>query len=270
VRTHGLRFDVNCSILFTELPLLQRPAAAKAAGFDAVEFWWPWDDPVPADTEADAFLAALRDAGTELASLNFITGDIAAGERGLLSIPAASQRFRANIPACAELAAQAGCTRLNAPYGNRIDPADPKLTAGQDELARENLELAAQAAAKAGVRVLIEPINSVDVPLYPIDTSAKAIALIESIGISNLEMLADMYHLATMSENLSDTLARYAARIGHVQVADAPGRGAPGTGTIDFEPLFAQLAAQGYAGRVGLEYIPNVPCNSAASSFGWL
>lgn len=82
-------------------------------------------------------------------------------------------------------------------------------------------------------------------------------------------MLADLYHRATMSENLSDTLARYADGIGHVQIADAPGRGAPGTGTIDFEPLFAQLADQGYAGRAGLEYIPNVPSNSA-SSFSWL
>jgi len=269
MRTHGLRFDVNCSILFTELPLLQRPAAARAAGFDAVEFWWPWDEPEPADKEADAFLAALRDAGTELVSLNFIAGDVTAGERGLLSIPAARQRFRPNVRACTELAARAGCTRLNAPYGNRIDPADAKLTAAQDELARENLELAARAAAKAGATVLIEPINSVDVPRYPIDTSVKAIALIESIDVGNLQMLADLYHLATMSENLSHTLARHANRIGHVQVADAPGRGAPGTGTIDFEPLFAQLAGQGYAGWVGLEYIPNVPSNSA-SSLCWL
>src|SRR5215475_9118565 len=194
MRTYGLRFDVNCSILFTELPLLERPAAARAAGFDAVEFWWPWDDPVPTDKEADGFLAALGDAGTELASLNFITGDIAAGERGLLSLPRARDRFRANIPACAELAARAGCTRLNAPYGNRIDPADARLTAEQDDLARENLLMAARAAAEAGGCVLIEPINSVDVPLYPIDSSAKAVALMDAVPATNLAMLADMYH----------------------------------------------------------------------------
>src|SRR5215469_12454513 len=99
MRTYGLRFAVNCSILFTELPLLRRPAAARAAGVDAVEVWWPWDEPEPADKEADAFLAALRDTGTELVSLNFIAGDITAGERGLLSIPAARQRVRTNIPA---------------------------------------------------------------------------------------------------------------------------------------------------------------------------
>src|SRR5215471_2861295 len=88
MRTYGLRFDVNCSILFTELPLLQRPAAAKAAGFDAVEFWWPFEEMVPADADADAFVAALADAGTELVSLNFHAGDMTAGERGLMSVPA--------------------------------------------------------------------------------------------------------------------------------------------------------------------------------------
>jgi hydroxypyruvate isomerase len=277
VQTYGVRFDVNCSILFTELPLLERPAAAKAAGFDGVEFWWPWDErPVPADKEADAFIAAVRDAGVELVSLNFAAGDMAAGERGLVSAPHAKDAFRANIEACTEIAARVGCLRLNAPYGNRLDPADARLTARQDELAVENLILASQAAAKAGATVLIEPINSVDLPRYPIDTPARALALIEKCEkthvtghVANLALLADLYHLAMMGEDLTDALARYGDRIGHVQLADAPGRGAPGTGTVDFGPPFAQLAAQGYAGRVGLEYFPDDPDDSAAS-FGWL
>jgi hydroxypyruvate isomerase len=274
MRTYGLRFDVNCSILFTELPLLERPAAAKAAGFGGVEFWWPWDEAVPGDEDADAFVAAIADAGVDLVSLNFITGDIAAGERGLLSVPKARDAFRANVPACAELAARAGCRRLNAPYGNRLDPADARLTAQQDELAIENLLLAARAAAAAGADVLIEPINSVDVPLYPIDTSAKAIALIDTVRagdatVGNLKLLADLYHLATMGEDLSAVLARNADRIGHVQIADVPGRGAPGTGTLAFEPLFAQLAGQGYAGSVGLEYVAGDPADTT-TSFSWL
>src|SRR5215469_11148533 len=90
MRTYGLRFDVNCSILFTELPLLERPAAAKAAGFDGVEFWWPWKAMVPSDSDADAFVSAIADAGVELVSLNFHTGDMAAGERGLVSKPSAA------------------------------------------------------------------------------------------------------------------------------------------------------------------------------------
>ena len=263
--------------MFTELPLLERPAAVKAAGFDGVEFWWPWDEhPVPSDKEADAFIAAIADAGVELVSLNFLTGDMAAGERGLLSVPHARDAFRANIEACAELAARAGCRRLNAPYGIRLDPADARLTAQQDELAIENLILASQAAAKAGATVLIEPINSVDVPRYPIDTPAKALAFIGRCGkshvtghVANLALLADLYHLAMMGEDLAGTLARYGDDIGHVQLADAPGRGAPGTGTLDFEPLFAQLAAQGYAGHVGLEYLPGDPADSLAS-LAWL
>ena len=104
VRTYGLRFDVNCSILFTELPLLARPAAAKAAGFGAVEFWWPWDEMVPTDRQADAFVAALADAGVRLVSLNFHTGDMAAGERGLVSVPsaaaAANVRFSIATASC--------------------------------------------------------------------------------------------------------------------------------------------------------------------------
>jgi hydroxypyruvate isomerase len=266
VRAHGLRFDVNCSILFTELPLLARPAAAKAAGFDAVEFWWPWEEMVPSDRQADAFVAALADAGVELVSLNFHTGDMAAGERGLVSIPSAAAAFRENIGACAEIARRTGCGRLNAAYGNRLDGVDP---AEQDEVAIENLTLAAAAAEKAGARVLVEAINSVDVPAFPINSSAAAIAVIDKVPAANVAFLADLYHLAMMGEDLPETLSAYRDRIAHVQVADVPGRGAPGTGTLDFEPLFGQLAAQGYAGSVGLEYLPADPTDSS-TSFGWL
>jgi hydroxypyruvate isomerase len=266
MRTYGLRFDVNCSILFTELPLLARPAAAKAAGFDAVEFWWPFEEMVPSDTDADAFVAALADAGTELVSLNFHTGDMAAGERGLVSIPAAAAAFRAHIGACAEIARRAGCTRLNAPYGNRLPGVDP---AEQDELAIENLTLAANEAAAFGATVLVEAINTVDVPAFPINSSDTAIAVIDKVPAANVGFLADLYHLATMGEDLPAVLSRYRDRIAHVQIADAPGRGAPGTGTLDFEPLFAQLAAQGYAGSVGLEYVPADRAGSSGS-FGWL
>jgi hydroxypyruvate isomerase len=266
MRTCGLRFDVNCSILFTELPLLARPAAAKAAGFDAVEFWWPFEEMVPSDADADAFVAALADAGTELVSLNFHTGDMVAGERGLVSVPAAAAAFRANVAACAEIARRAGCTRLNAPYGNRLPGVDP---AEQDAVAIENLALAADAAAAIGASVLVEAINTIDVPAFPINSSAAAIAVIDKVPAPNVGFLADLYHLATMGEDLPAVLSRYQDRIAHVQIADAPGRGAPGTGTLNFEPLFAQLAEQGYAGSIGLEYFP-VDRADSTGSFGWL
>jgi hydroxypyruvate isomerase len=221
---------------------------------------------VPSDSDADAFVTALADAGTELVSLNFHTGDMAAGERGLMSIPAAAAGLRANIGACVEIAGRTGCRRLNAAYGNRLDGVDP---IAQDEIAIENLTIAAQAAAAIGASVLVEAINSVDVPGFPIDASAAAIAVIDKVPAANVAFLADLYHLAKMGEDLPKTLSRYQDKIAHVQLADPPGRGAPGTGTLAFEPLFAQLAAQGYAGSVGLEYYPTDETDSS-TSFGWL
>jgi hydroxypyruvate isomerase len=187
VRTQGLRFDVNCSILFTELPLLKRPGAARAAGFGAVEFWWPFAGPVPPDREVDAFTGALADAGVQLALLNFVGGDMAAGERGLVS-------------------------------------------------SRRALEVINLVRAQAGV--------------------------------TNVAFLADLYHLGKMGEDLPGVLAREAAAIAHIQVADVPDGGAPGSGELDFEALFGQLAAQGYAGRIGCEYKPSDPADSS-TSFGW-
>jgi hydroxypyruvate isomerase len=257
---------VNCSILFTELPLTQRAAAAKAAGFDAVEFWWPWQEMVPSGAQADAFVNSVKDAGVEVISLNFHTGDMAAGERGIVSHPARVKEFRENVAAAVEIAGRTGCRRLNAPYGLRVPGVS---VAEQDAVAAENLAFAAGAAEKAGASVLIEAINSVDIPGFPVDTAGKALDVINRVGAANVGFLADLYHLAKMGEDVADVLSRQRDAILHVQVADPPGRGAPGTGTLDFEPLFRQLAAQGYDGRVGLEYAPIDPADSA-TSFGWL
>ena len=122
--------------MFAELPLLKRPAAARSAGFDAVEFWWPFAEPVPADHEVDRFVEALGDAGVRLVLLNFVAGDIAAGERGLLSLPAGSATFRDNIDVCAGIAERTGCEVLNALYGNRADGVSEQQ---QEELATEKL-----------------------------------------------------------------------------------------------------------------------------------
>jgi len=268
VHTYGLRFDVNCSILFTELPLLQRPAAAGAAGFEAVEFWWPFAEPVPPDHEVDAFIAALGDAGVRLVLLNFVAGDMAAGERGLLAQPAGSAVFRDNIDVCAGIAARTGCGVLNALYGNRADELSERE---QDELAAENLALAADAADRAGATVVVESLNSFDSPRAAIVSSRRAFALINTVragGIANIAFLADLYHLSRMGEDVTGTLSRHASDIAHVQIADVPDRGAPGTGKLDHEALFRQLAAAGYAGWVGCEYEPSDPADSSAS-FGW-
>jgi hydroxypyruvate isomerase len=269
VHTHGLRFDVNCSILFTELPLLKRPAAACAAGFDAVEFWWPFDDPVPGDREVDAFVGALGDAGIRLVGLNFAGGDMAAGDRGLLSLPGGSAAFRDNIDVCVGIADRTGCTILNALYGNRADRVPIRQ---QDELGTENLVLAARAAARASATVVVEALNSYDSPRAALVSSQSALAVVNEVrsqgGVTNIAFLADLYHLGRMGEDLPGMLARDAADIAHIQVADVPDRGAPGTGTLDYEALFGQIAGQGYPGWIGCEYKPTDAADSSAS-FGW-
>jgi hydroxypyruvate isomerase len=270
MHTYGARFEVNCSILFAELPLERRAGAAAKAGFAGVEFWWPWGAMVPSDAEADAFVGSVAAAGVELVSMNFHAGDMAAGERGIVSHPARASEFRENVVAAVEIARRAGCGLLNAPYGVRLPGVD---VAEQEAVAIENLAFAAREAARAGVSVLVEAINSADIPGFPVDTSGKALAVINeanaTAGPPNIGLLADLYHWARMGEDVADVLSKHRESILHVQVADVPGRGAQGTGALDFEPLLRQLAEQGYDGWVGLEYVPANPADSAGS-FGWL
>ena len=232
-----------------------------------MEFWWPFAEPVPPDHEVDRFIEALGDAGVRLVLLNFVAGDMAAGERGLLSLPAGSATFRDNIDVCVGIAERTGCGILNALYGNRADVPEQE----QEELAIENLARAAGAAARAGATVVVEALNSYDSPRAAIVSSQRALAIIEAVrggGVANIAFLADLYHLARMGEDLAGMLARHAGDIAHVQIADVPDRGAPGTGTLDYEALFRRLAAQGYAGWIGCEYKPSNPADSA-TSFGW-
>jgi hydroxypyruvate isomerase len=253
-------------MLFAELPLERRAAAARDAGFGGVEFWWPWAGLTPSDRDADAFIRSVTETGAELVSLNFYAGDMAAGERGIVSHPARAAEFRENVHAAVELAGRTGCRLLNAPYGVRLPGVD---AAEQDAVAAGNLAYAADAATKVGATVLVEAINSVDTPGFPLDTSARAVAVIEKVGAPNIGFLADLYHLAKMGEDVADVLSRHRGSILHVQIADPPGRGAPGTGTLAFEPLLRQLDGLGYRGWVGLEYQPDDPADSA-TSFGWL
>ncbi len=132
---HRLPYLANCSMLFTERPLLERPQAAKAAGFDAIEFWWPWPhQPVPADAEVAALVAAVRDAGVQLVGLNFFAGDLAGPDCGVLSIPDRAGEFRDNVDVAIGIGEQLGVSAFNALYGNRVDGVAPQA---QDELGRE-------------------------------------------------------------------------------------------------------------------------------------
>ncbi|MEV5280472.1 TIM barrel protein [Streptomyces sp. NPDC051994] len=266
------RFDVNLSILFTELPLLERPAAAAAAGFTAVELWWPWiETPTPEQAELDALKKALDDAGTQLVGLNFYAGALPGPDRGALSVPGEeSDRFRANIEVAADFAASVGCKALNALYGNRVEGADPQV---QDTLALENLVLAARAADRVGAILLVETLNKPESPLYPLVSAPSAIEVIDKVnaatGLGNAKFLLDIYHLSMNGEtpeDIAEVIEAYADKTGHVQIADNPGRGAPGTGSLPLEELLDQLKKAGYAGWVGLEY----KAPDAAASFQWL
>ncbi|MEU3820683.1 TIM barrel protein [Streptomyces sp. NPDC030392] len=265
------RFDVNLSILFTELPLLERPAAAAAAGFTAVELWWPWiETPTPPPGELDALRQALKDAGTRLVGLNFYAGQLPGPDRGALSVPGEeSERFRANIDVAADFAASVGCTALNALYGNRVEGVDP---AAQDELALENLVLAARAADRIGATLLVEALNRPESPRYPLVSAPAAVEVVDKVneatGLGNAAFLLDLYHLSMNGEDLEAVIDAYAAKTGHVQIADNPGRGAPGTGDLDLSALLLRLNERGYDGWVGLEYKPGD--QPSADAFDWL
>jgi hydroxypyruvate isomerase len=264
---HGLRYEVNCSILFTELPLLERPAAAKATGFDAVEFWWPWpDQPVPADRDVDAFVSAVQDAGVQLVGLNFFAGDLAGPDCGVLSIPDRAQQFRDNVDVTVGIGERLGVSGFNALFGNRVDGVSPKA---QDELGRESISLAAKAADRIGATVLVEAVSGPKP--YPLRTAADAVAVVDDVratGAANVGFLLDLYHLAANGDDLDAAIAAYADRTAHVQIADAPGRGEPGTGDLDLQRHLRALTDAGYAGWVGLEYKPTTA--STPESFAWL
>jgi len=257
-----MRYDVNLSILFTELPLLQRAEAARKAGFGAVEFWWPFDRAVPTDAEVDAFVGSVNDAGVDLVGLNFFAGDMAAGDRGLVSWTGREQEFADSVAVAIDIAGRLGCRTFNALYGNRIDGVAP---AAQDELALSNLDAAADAAARIGATLVIEPLSGAD--RYPLRTAADAFALIGKVAKDNLALLFDLYHLGVNGDDLDAVIAGHLAGIGHVQIADVPGRHQPGTGSLDLAGYLAKLAAGGYDGHVGLEYKPDGP---SEQSFDWL
>jgi hydroxypyruvate isomerase len=262
----SLRYEVNCSILFTELPLLERPDAVRRSGFDAVEFWWPFATAVPDDKDVDAFVAAIENAGVSLVGLNFAAGDMPGGDRGLVSWPARSAEFRDNIDVTIGIGERLGCRAFNALYGNRIDGVS---TQEQDELGTENLARAAAAAARIGGTVLVEPVSGA--PRYPLLTAADALAVIDRVqayaGVGNIGLLADLYHLAVNGDDVDKVIADQTDRIAHVQIADNPGRNEPGTGELPLERQLADLEARGYRGWVGLEYKPS---GASADSFDWL
>lgn len=257
-------FSANLSILFTERPFLDRFAAARSVGFDDVECWWPFPTPTPSEEEVRAFLAAIENAGVSLRALNLFAGDMPRGDRGILSHPGSAETLEANVAVVARIASATGCRAVNALYGVAL----PGVTAEQHaQIARENLHRTADALAPHGVTVLIEPLTRGENGTYPLETIEDALTVIDDVDHPSVRLLFDAYHLHNNGADVVRDVAVHADRIGHVQIADSPGRGEPGSGHVDFPGFFAALERIGYDGFVGCEYRPTGP---TAESFGWL
>jgi len=268
VNVTGLRFAANLSIIYGHLPLLERPAAAAADGFTAVETWWPFTSPVPPAEEVDALAAALSDAGVRLVAMNLPEGDMRAGDRGLLSSPRRAGQFRAGLGTAAGFAARTGCRVLNALYGNREPGVSP---ARQDETALESLVLAARTADTVGACIVLEAISPQEAPGYPLHDAAATTAMAEAVnaasGLASTGILLDVYHHGRSGEDVPALLRRHFSQVLHVQVADDPGRGRPGSGTLGYPAVFAALRDLGYDRWIGLEY---EPVRDPAVDFDWL
>lgn len=258
----GFELTANISTLFRELPFLERPAAAAAAGFDLVECWWPFASPVPTTTEVDEFERALGDAGVGLAGLNFYGGNMDGGDRGVLCWPDSVDLFAQTTVVLAGIAERTGCRVFNALYGQLLPGFDLDL---QASTAIANLRVAVDAVGSLGGTVVLEPLTQGTAGSYPLIRAADALAVVAQVPGTGL--LFDTFHLTNNGDDLLAVIAKDGDRVGHVQVADSPGREQPGTGIIDFPAVFRALADSQYRGRIGVEYIPTIP---TVDSLGWI
>jgi hydroxypyruvate isomerase len=253
----GPRFAANLTLLFTELPFLERIGAAAAAGFEAVECQFPYEHP------ADHINHALRGAGVGLVLHNVPAGDWAAGERGIACHPGRVGEFRSGVGRAVHYATKLHCPNVNVLAG--ITPAGVGEAEARATFV-ENLAYAARVTADAGLALLIEPINGLDVKGFFLRRADDALAVIEEVGASNLRLQLDLYHTAREGDDLVETISRVGRHVGHVQIADNPGRHEPGTGALDFAAVFAALYRAGYAGWVGCEYNP---LGATVEGLGW-
>ena len=252
-----LNFSANLSFLFLERPFLERFEAAAACGFRGVEFHFPYAFPV------DEVVDAARRAGVEVVLFNVPAGDWAGGERGLGCLPERRTEFRGGVGLAATYAAALACPRVNVLAGLRPSGvADAVLRA----TLIDNLRYAADRLSESGRTVLLEPLNTRDTPGFFVSRSHDGLALLAEAGRPNLRLQYDVYHAQVMEGDLARTLGEHLAQIGHIQLADNPGRHQPGTGEIRFPFLFGHLEALGYAGWIGCEYVPT---GRSEDSFAW-
>lgn len=251
------RFSANLSMLFTEVPFLDRFERAAQAGFEAVEFMFPYAH------SPQEIKARLDATGLKAVLHNLPAGDWDGGDRGIACDPARVAEFRAGVARGVAYATTLGVPQLNCLAGKAPDGAD-------DALLRhtfvDNLRFAATALHQAGLRLLVEPINRYDIPGFYLQRTAQALSLLDEVGAPNAFVQYDIYHAQRTEGELAATLAQHLARIGHIQIADNPGRHEPGSGEINYRFLFQHLDRIGYQGWVGAEYRP---ASTTEAGLGW-
>ena len=252
------QFAANLTMLFTELPFLDRFAAARKAGFKAVEFLFAYAWPAQQ-------IKDLLDANQlQLVLHNLPAGDWDAGERGIACHPNRVQAFREGVTQAIAYATTLGVKQLNCLVGKLPSNASSLEI---DQTVIENLRFAASALREHDIALLIEPINTFDIPGFYLSRTQQALDLIEKVGADNLFVQYDIYHMQRMEGEIAATLSKHLSRIRHVQLADNPGRNEPGTGELNYRFLFQHLDAIGYTGWIGCEY---KPLGQTEAGLGWI
>ena len=252
------RFAANLSMMYQEHAFLERFGAAARDGFKGIEFQFPYAHP------AAAIGARLREYGLTLALFNAPPGNLDAGERGLASLPGREDEFRRSVATALEYARVLGNERVHLMAGV-IRPGEER--ARHREIYVRNLDYAAREAAAAGVTIVIEPINTRDIPGFFLNRQDEAHAVCAEVGAPNLKVQMDFYHCQIVEGDLATKLARYIAGIGHIQIAGVPERHEPDVGEINYSYLFGLMDQLGYRGWVGCEYRPR---GATSAGLGWL
>jgi hydroxypyruvate isomerase len=254
-----IRWSAHLHLLFTEWPLAERFQAAAEAGFTRVETWSAFELP------RAQLIDAVERAGVRLGGFNLDSGDMPNGDRGFLNLPGRRDAVLANVEEALELAERLDTPVINALAGNRVGDDHAAELAVIEERVRELASL----ARGTGTTFVIEPLNPHDNPRYVLSCLDDAVALVERVADPHVGLLFDVFQIARMGLDPVAEIERTHGLIRHVQVADVPGRHAPGTGTIDYAAVFAKLENLSYDGSVGLEYRPRAG-EDTVGSLGWL
>ncbi len=264
MKWNGFEVSANVSLLFAELPYRERFRAAAEAGFSRVETWWPFAEADPGDAELDDLVALLDEAGLALSGLNFYAGDMAGGERGVACRPERAEELAANTRAVLRLAEATGCRHFNLLHGQLDPDQDP---GAQRRTAVAAYRSAAEALSGLGGTVLVEPLAQGLNGAYPLTTHHDVLALLDEVGGPGLALLVDTFHLGMNGVDVADAVRTANGRIGHVQLADVPDRGEPGSGSTPWPEVVTALKQAGYDGVVAAEYRPRA---GTSAGLGWL